>query len=229
MTISTARVSRLTVSRIVTLAWRQAGLLSEYQNATAEQGTYAREILDTIVSELAGEGVIDRAMEPTVVTLADGIAVYDLPEYAINTQGSGMWTPLGGTTELLVTPMTRDTWNEIAAKSAEGVPRFYWCERVTESVRVRIWPTPAAAEAGSTIRFFVHCLNYGATVSGDTAPLDEYWTQALIWRLAADLAVAQCLPLGRCQLLAETAKAKMKVAMATGRQDVAIQMVIGES
>lgn len=221
------RDRRFTVGQIVIMAWRQAGLINEHQFPDVDQASWARDILDTVVSEMSAKGIMARVIEPYSATLIDTVAVYDLPSYALAVVDTAMYVAKGQTSvELPVMQISRDTWQEITAKGAQGLPRLFYLERLGDVVRVRVWPVPTPSEDGGTIRFNVHAVNYNVSDANATMPCEEYWTTYFIYRLAYELAVAGSLPADRCAMLSANAELKYKDAIGYAKQSVYQQIIL---
>lgn len=229
----TTRGRRFTVGQIVTAAYRKAGLIGEYQAPSSEQGSVARMELDRIVARLTTEGYFATTVEMYETTLITAVSVYDLPDYALNVVGKGMWIPAGSTdpasVEIPVQPTSRETWQEIAAKSASGPPKQFWCERAAESIRVRLWPVPSAGENASAIRWQLHTAQPNVSNADADLPFENYWADWLVYSLGHELAVNGSMPLERCAFLDAQASKRFEKCKGAANQNTNIQLGLGYS
>lgn len=229
MTIMATAGTELTIDQLALLSYQMAGLLEESQTlADVNNGSLARRLLGTIVSELQAGGIIARAVGFVTQTLTSGTSSYTMSSGVIDVFGDAMYIPAGQTvsaadSELVVTQISRDQWHTISAKSSEGQPTQYYCHRETTPPVVRLWPIPD--EAG-TIRFQAHRHLADASSGSATLDLEKYWESYILHRLAQLLAESKSMPgdkIARLRNEANRMKAEAK-AMSKGRTNE--QMVV---
>lgn len=234
MTISSTSNTRRTINQIVQMAYQLTGTVDIGAPTSGlewdQRMAFGRNFLDSILDEIASEGVQSRLVDFLNVSLTANTADYTLSESILELVGDGAYIPSGQTLtaaqgETPVKPVDRETWQAYSSKNAQGRPTSYYAHHGTTgyTITLKLWPRPI--EAG-TIRFQV--LRAPADTLDGTSTIDmhEFWVQCVVWELAHQLAVAQSLPITRCKYLAETAFMKRTKARTWSGQkdDTVVQM-----
>lgn len=202
MTIADTRTHEFNVGQICRLAYREASILSVYQEMTTQQTNAAIDFLGLIVHSAEAEGLFARSIEFEEIDLVDGQDEYDLSENTLEVTGKAMYIPPGQTQiELPVFPMSREQWQELGVRDTEGPPTKYYIHRTSSVCQARLWLTPGASEDTGIIRFQSHRLRADVTDAADTPDFERYWADYLVEKLAAKLARSNGLGLDRVQEL----------------------------
>lgn len=226
MTVSSTQGADLTCEQVAFRAHQLAGLVSANQSM-ADAGwppkrDMALTFLDTIVDELATEGVFARFVTFYELTLVVGTYKYTLPETVVALVGDGAYIAPGealsaATAETPVTPISREEWQAIGSKSTTSTPAHYYAHEGTTgyAIEVRLWPIPDAA---GTIRFQTQRIAADTTESSSTIDLPPFWMQYVLWELAHHLATAAGLSEARCSMLEARAHEKRDKARGHANQ-----------
>lgn len=198
MTINADRTRELNIGRICLRAYQLAGLRNESQQLTADQGSFARDMLGNIIDEMQGHGLRARAVEFRNVTLISGTYIYTMADDVLDVVGDAMYidpsqvdlTKADG--EVPVVMISRDQWQLLSSKSAEGRPTMYYVHRTGSPPEVRLWPIPDDSNEG-TIRFQIHRLAADSDDSSKTLDLERVFTQYITWELTHHICLANSL------------------------------------
>lgn len=217
MTIATTTGAELTVETLILRAYQMAGLMSSQQGVGGptwlNSFTLGRDLLQTIINELATEGVFARAVNIQYLTCVSGQYVYTMPSDIFDLVGDGAY--IDATQSLTaatgITPVKqidREGFQRLATNDAQGRPVMFWVKRDVFPIQVYLWQTPT--EAGS-VRFQCHRLLADVSLGTVTVDLERYWTSYLIYALAAQLCDAHSQDEGKIgRLLAVAEQKKMK-------------------
>jgi hypothetical protein len=187
------------------------------------QATDARLALDDIIKETAAEGLYAKSIVMTLVTLVAGQTDYVMDGDVLDVVGTGMYIDPSqvdvahATSETPIMRIDREAWQRLSARAATGRPYQFFSDRSTTPLTIRIWPIPDASNVG-TMRMQTHRLPADVTESGVTAPVQRYWTQYLVFELAHQLALQNSLPIERCGYIETLAAAKYKRAKSYSKQ-----------
>lgn len=208
MTIASTRTHEFDVGRICRIAYRMAGLLSVYQDMTSQQAGAAIDFFELIIHSVETEGMFARTVTLESVTLVADDATYSLAASTLDVVGNATYImPNQTTTELPVTPMSREDWQSKGVVVSGGPPTRYYADRTSSTVVVNLWPTPSTNEAGGTVRFQCHRLKADVTTTTVTPDFEVYWAEYLATRLAMHLASSSALDLMKVQDLERRAAA----------------------
>lgn len=235
MTVSSSTSFTFTIGQIVTIAHRQAALISAYQSPTTQQVSSALDEFEILVNEAQAKGLFARTVDfynltPLVqnqflytpgsssVTVLDvvGAGMYIDPTEADITRASA---------ETQVLPMSREQWQELSGKGSTGRPTMYYPHRINDQIQLYIWPMPSASEAGGTIRFQIHRYRADVRDANSTVDFERFWTGWLTAELAARLAMNSGMSLQRVQMLQGTAAMKLRDCRAMSNQRTSQQFV----
>jgi hypothetical protein len=221
------RTHEFNVGQICRLAYREASLLSVYQDMTAQQSSAAVDFLELIVHSVEAEGLFARSIEFETVTLADGDDDYNLSVNTLDVTGTAMYIPPGQTmVELPVEPMSREQWQEIGVRDVEAPPTRYYVHRTATVLELRLWPTPGASENLGTIRLQSHRLRADVSDTAATPDFERYWADYLVEKLAAKLARSNALGLDRVQELEGMAARALAKCRGKSNEGTPQQLVI---
>lgn len=206
MTVSTDRGTAMTIDAIVLTAYQLAGLLPPTATLDPSRGAFGRTILNTILSEMATDGVSARWVDFYNLTLVSGTYKYSMPEYVVEVIGNGAYIAASETnitqaaSEFAVTEISREEWQNIGTKSTTGWTSWYYQHEGPGDYikQVYLWPIPDEA---ATIRFQVQVQPYDSLTGAATLDLKTYWMQYILWELAHQFAMASSLPENRVSQL----------------------------
>ncbi len=211
MAINPSRTQAFTINQIVRLGYRRCLLISDYTNPTVQQYAHARDLLQLISLRAQTKGLLAHSVDFEEITLTADEPNYDLSASVMDLVSSAMFIPAGETDpangELLVTPMTRDEWQTLSAKGAQGPPTRYYVDRTTDLIAVKLWPVPSSVEATGRIRFQAHRFHADMSTGSYTPDFERYWAAWLVAQLGADLCRDNGLPVERMQVLTADAQA----------------------
>lgn len=199
MTVSTDRGTAMTIDAIVLTAYQLAGLLPVTATLDTARGAFGRTLLNTILSEMATDGVSARWTDFYNLTLVSGTYKYSMPEYVVSVLGNGAYIDASETditqaaSEFAVTEISREEWQAIGTKSTTGWTSYYYQHEGPSDyiTQVYLWPIPDEA---ATIRFQVQVQPYDSLTGSATLDLKTYWMQYIFWELGQQLAMAASLP-----------------------------------
>ncbi len=199
MTTSASRTYNPDISAVLRMAYRRCGLLNEWQDLDEAKSKVGREELDALIDFLQINGIASRTRTFEVVTLVSGTRDYSLSASTLDTEGDGAFIPAGQTVdaaagETPLLPMTIQEWQGLTSKDSSSRPFRYYLDRTSDTLVVKLWPTPSDAEDGASVRFVVHRLSADNTVGSNTVDKERYWRDYIIWALAERLAFANSIP-----------------------------------
>jgi hypothetical protein len=232
VTISTSNTFTFTIGQIVTMAYRDAALISMYESPTLRQTQAALDEFERIVNGTQAKGLFARTIDfynltplvlnqfvyPATLNVLDvvGVGMYIDPTQADITRSSS---------ETQVLPMSRETWQELSGKGAQGRPTMYYPHRVSDQLQIYLWPLPSAAEAGGTIRFQIHRYRADVRDPNATTDFERFWVDWLTSELATRLALMSGVSMERVQTLQALAISKLRDCRAMATQRVSQQFV----
>lgn len=196
MTVAATRTRELNIGRICLNAYKLAGLRNESQQLTADQGSYARDLLGNIIDEMQAHGLRARAVEFRNVTLVVGDYTYTMDTDVLDVVGDAMYIDPSQTDltkangEIPVVMMGRDEWQLLSSKSATGRPTMYYVHRTGSPPEIRFWPIPDAA---GTVRFQIHILAANSNDASKTLDLERVFTRYITWQLAHEICLSNSL------------------------------------
>jgi hypothetical protein len=218
LTISTTRTHVFNVAQLSRLGYRMAGLLSVYQEMTAQQASAAVDWLQLIVHSTECDGMFARDVEFETITLVASQNEYSLSASTLDCTGTAMWIPSGQTTvELPVSPISRERRQSLGVRTEGGPPTYYYIHRTADIAEAWIWPEPGTNEAGGTIRLQSHRLRADMTPTTVTPDFEGYWSNCLVTKLGMHLAESNALDLMKVQDLER--KADRALAKCRGKSN----------
>lgn len=195
MTIATTRTNELTISQIVTMAYRRAGLLEAHQTLDTALAAIGQQELQLVCDALEARGLMARSTEMYVLSLTSGTANYELPDYTLAVVNAAMYVPAGESSpaqdETFIRHISQEDWQTIADKTLQSTPSLYWHDRTVVPNQVYFWPIPN--EDGS-VRIQLQRLRADTTQGTNTVDFERYWHEALVFRLASNLCFNASMP-----------------------------------
>lgn len=229
MTIATGRTREMDIARICLRAYQKAGLKNVSQSLTVDEGSFARDLLASIIDGMQAEGLRARAVEFRNVTLVDGQVDYVMDDDVLDVVGDGMYIDPSqdvdaATGEVPVIMIGRDQWQLLSNKSATGRPIEFYVHRTGSPPTVKLWPTPDANNEG-TIRFQVHLFAANSNDSSKTMDLERVFAQYIEWELAHQICLANSLH-QQARYYGQVALQKLEVAKSFAAQRTPAQFVV---
>ena len=222
MTVSSTATFNFNIAQIITMAYRDAGLVSIYQTVTTPQQTDGVDKLTRISMASQAKGLFSRTVTFQTITVLNGVDTYDMSEDTLDVIGAGMYADPGqpdpADSETMVTQVMRKEWHETGAKSASSRPSRFFVDRNTDTTKVVVWPVPGASEDIGRIRFQTHRFRADVRDPNATVDYERFWTDYLVAELAAMLALSNSLSLERYQVLKSVAMSKLNDCRATSKE-----------
>lgn len=230
MTISTSRTFEFDVAAIVKLAYQTAGLLSIHQAVNAQQAQHGMDMLDLLVKSTQTMGLFAKTIAFYDLQLLAGVRSYPLAASVLEAQGDGSFIAVGqsltaASGETPVKMVSREEWQALSAKDADGRPTMYFVDRTASEATVYFWPTPDAANAG-TVRLQTHRLRADTREGGVTLEFEPYWQEYFVCALGAKLALTHSKNLGKVKFLEERADEYLERCRAQAQQRGSQQFVV---
>lgn len=221
------RVHEFNVGQICRLAYREASLLSVYNDMTSQQSSAAVDFLSLIVHSIEAEGIFARTIEFEEITLVASQDAYSLSASTLDVTGLAMYVPPGQSiVELPLQPMSREQWQEIGVRETEGPPTRFYIHRTSSTLEARLWLTPGTAEAGGIVRLQSQRLRSDMSDTSATPDFERYWADYLVQKLAAKLARSNALGLDRVQELEGMAQRSLAKCRGKSNQGTPQQFVL---
>lgn len=228
MTISSTPTTPIPINTLILLAYKRAGVLpveatTSGANMTAKL-THGKTLLDLILDNLVVDGFNARQTDFYDLSVVAGTSSYTLTDTVYDVFEQGMFHATGETTELVVNQIDVATWQALTDKTTESSkPQLYVTFRDGPTPVVQLWPVPT--EAG-TLRLKVMRLLGDNQTGTNSTDLQRYWQEALVWLLAAVIAVDSSMPIERCAFLQQTAEVKKKAALRYNFEHTPTQAVV---
>lgn len=227
MTIATTRSTEYTIGQLVTIAYRRAGLLEAYQALDATMLGIGQEELQLVCDALETRGLTSRATEFYSIDVTAGTSSYTLPDYCLAVVGSAMWIPDGSGTpsssEQIIRQMSQEEWQTLTDKSAASTPSSFMHRRDVIPNIIELWPVP---DADGTVRAQVQRLRADVADGSKTIDFERYWSQAIIYQLAGQLAINASMVDKGTTFLAMAEK-EIERCMGNAREQSSFQMIMG--
>lgn len=227
MTTSATSTFELSRDTIIRRAFQIAGMFPSSQDTEGDDVALAADILQTSLVELVTSGSLLTWVTRTTQALTSGTAEYTITDALdiyvdVNGLAGTIVQTAGGETP--VRAITRSDYMAISNKTTTATPSLVWVERLA-TVKLVFWPTPS----DSTTTFRYQKIRYPRDMSdGDvTLDLSKRWQKAIMWQLAAELALAKSMPLDRVQYLEGKAEALLARAQSSDRENAPAQLVVG--
>ena len=197
MTISANSTFAPDCDAILRSALQKAGLLALGREPSAQQLSHARTFFDEFLKSLDTKGPVLMQMERTTLALTANEAEYNLATDTVEVTFPLMVKPTGSTgSETQISPMTYKMYQEMPSKDQTGVPIRCYVEKLAV-VTLRFWPVPDVAY---TVSYQRQRLLRNAD-SGSTLDLTARWQLGVSFQLAAFMALAGSLDIGKVRVL----------------------------
>lgn len=228
MAVSSTPSTPLAINTIILLAYKRAGVLpveatTSGANMTAKL-SHGKTLLDLILNNLVVEGFNARLQDFYDLSVVASTASYTLTDTVYDVIESGMFKATGETTELVVNQIDLATWQTLTDKTTEGSkPQLYVVFRDGATPVVQLWPVPT--EAGTLRLKVIRLLGDNSTGTNST-DLQRYWEDALVWLLAAVIAVDSSMPTDRVMMLQSMAEQKKRACLRYNFEHTPTQAVV---
>lgn len=173
-----------TAREIVEAALRKAGILDAGETADATVSAQAVEELNRMLKAWqASFGLWTRDIQIVTVTNATESYTLTAPARPVRVlsaryRRSGIDTPMQS--------LTRDEYESLPIKSAQGLPSCYYYERQREQGTLFVWPVLATA-SGETIRLTIEREIEDVDSLNDVIDVPAEWYDAVVYNLASRL------------------------------------------
>lgn len=197
-------------NNIISAALRKIGALAKGQSADTEDISNGSEALNSLAALLSTDGMQLWKRTEIAVTLVDGQQDYTLDDALKVHQVVLRYA--GSDTSYEIQWKSLYDFNNLPT-SEGGTPVHYTFTPGIQDGTLKIWPTPDATTATNYSLVAVVQKEFdGFFASSDTPDFPPYWTDALIYGLAARLAPEYGVPLQDRQMLLKEAEAYKKMA-----------------
>jgi hypothetical protein len=170
-----------TVRDIVTLALRKASILGIGETASAEDADAAREELELMLKgwQNMGYNLWTKTAGTLTLTTAASYTLSPVRPLAILSARLKR-----GSTEMPMSEMTRQEYDELPTKTTTGTPTMFYYDRQREAAVFYVWPVLAAAN-GETVQFTYEREMEDISDIGDVIDIPGEWWDAVVYNLAA--------------------------------------------
>lgn len=190
MTISSTRTSELSIAQLVTVAYRRAGLLEVHQSLEPAMMRIGQEELQLVCDAMETRGLTSRSTEMLELAITTPTSSYELPSYVLSVVNNAMFIPATSTNpaavEYIVRQMSREEWQTLTDKAVTSLTSSYFHRRDVVPNTIELWPRP---DVDGTLRVQVQRLRADTNDGSKTVDFERYWSQALIYQLAGQLAM----------------------------------------
>lgn len=178
-------------------AWERCGIRAG--QLTVQHLTSMRRSMNLVLVRWANNGINLWKVAAATITLRKDQASYVLPANLIDMLDTYLRRGAAPNfSDILITPMSRDTYAAISNKAQPGAPILYWFTR-TVIPTVTVWPVPDADNTYSLPYFGWLQVPDADPVSGNTLDIPYRFTEAFTAGVAAHLAMkwmpARAVPL----------------------------------
>lgn len=202
---------------IIKAALRKCGVLAEGETPSTETLTNGTQALNNIVVRFATLGMPLWKRTETTVTIVAGTSTYTINNSLKNPQVILKDTTGGVQYELI--NKSRYDYNRLPSNTS-GTPVHFTFNPNLENGTLTIWPTPDATAASTKTLTVVYQKEFDGFVSAtDTPDFPSYWTDALVYELAVNLAPEWGVPLQDRQALRQEAKTYLDQAQGYGDEE----------
>lgn len=205
---------------LVKAALRKIGKLSEGEAPSTEDYTNCTQALNNVVLRFATLGMPLWKRIELPVTIVAGTVNYTISN-ALKVAQVVLRDTTGGTQYELINKSRYD-YNRLPNNST-GIPVHWTYNPNLENGTLTIWPTPDSGAAASKSLIVVYQKEFDGFVnSTDTPDFPAYWTDAIIYELAANVAPEYGVPLQDRQVLKAEAKEYLSQAQGYGDEDTSL-------
>jgi len=129
---------QFSVDKVVTLAYRMAGMIGEHQTLSEQQASEGRDFLELILDNLQNKGLLAQESSFVTVSVVSGTQTYTLPADVLDVEGDGFL----GDANLLVSRVGAQGWHESVDVDQTGVPTQLYVHRTGDALQVKLAPIP---------------------------------------------------------------------------------------
>lgn len=208
MTISDSFSFNPTADEIIRQALQLSGLVTLGRRPQPAMLADARDMLSTMLKALQAKGTVLTTSERTTLALTSGTATYSLAADTIDVQFPTTLQASGSTSETIIERMSYDDYAPIADKASTGTPTRAMVEKGA-TLQVTFWNVP---NGSYTWKYRRIRLIRDTDSGGVTLDLTRKYLQAIVWKMAHRLALANAVPLTRVQYLEVQALAAQEEA-----------------
>lgn len=129
------------LSELAIDAWERVG--KSPGELTVQHLNSMRRSMNLVLTRWSNRGINLWRVGQNTITLKQGVATYTLPGNIIDVLDTYLSVQDGAaiTTDIVLTPMGRDTFAAVPVKTQQGKPLMYWVDR-TITPSVTFWPVP---------------------------------------------------------------------------------------
>lgn len=172
------------VGELVTAAYRRVGI--HRSELTTEHFADARNECNLLQAEWACNGPLLYTVDLQTVSLVQGTATYSVPVNTIMVLDVYISIPNGingGTTDRIITPLSRTEYAGMPQKSEQSAPTSYWFDRLA-TPSMTLWPVPDGY-GPYTMSYYRFTQAQDATFQNASQPAIPYlWLDAYVAGLA---------------------------------------------
>lgn len=202
---------------IIKGALRKIGKLAEGETPSTEDYTNCTQALNNIVVRFATLGMPLWKRTELPVTLVLATQTYTIPN-SLKVPQVILKDTTGGVQYELINKSRYD-FNRLPS-STTGTPVHFTFNPNLENGTLTIWPAPDAGAVSSKSLVVVYQKEFDGFVSGTNTPdFPSYWTDAIIYELAVNVAPEYGTPLQDRQMLKTEAKTYLEQAQGYGDEE----------
>lgn len=205
---------------LINAALRKCGVLAEGETASTESITNCTQALNNIVVRFATLGMPLWKRTELAISLVAGTINYTVAN-SLKTPQVILRDVTGGTQYELV-EKSRYDYNRLPSNTS-GIPVHYTFNPNLENGTVTIWPIPDSSAASSKAITVVYQKEFdGFVAATDTPDFPSYWTDALIYELAVNIAPEYGVPLQDRTALRQEALVYLAQAQGYGDEETSL-------
>lgn len=217
--------------QVIRGALRKVGASAPGLPLTTDDYTDCGEALNNLVMSLQVEGMPLWAMKEYTFNLTQGVNSYNIGlGQTLNTPAplkivQAYTRDLNSLTDIPMNIYTHYDFNLLANKTPQtpqGYPIHLWYEPNNQNQMgtMHIWPSPDAySQTSRTITIVYQAPFEVFDASTDTPDFPQYWIQALIWLLAAQVAPEYGVPISDRSQLVQMAMIEKERALSFGTEE----------
>lgn len=229
MTVSTTRSNAFSIAQLVTVAYRRAGLLEMHQGLDPTMFAIGQQELQLVCDALETRGLTSRSTELLELTVTTPTSSYPLPDYCLSVVSNAMFIPTGSgnpaATEYIVRQMSQEEWQTLTDKAVTSLTSSYFHRRDVIPNTIELWPRP---DVSGTLRVQIQRLRADTNEGDKTLDFERYWSQAIIYQLAGNLAMNASMTDKAITFFGLSEK-EIERCMGNAREQAGFQMTIQHS
>lgn len=208
---------------IINAALRKLAVISGGSSPAAYEITNAAEALNALIKAFHADGMPLWAMKSYTFTTTAGTASYNIgPSQTLDTPKPlrivQAWRGDGSTYSNVPINIYTDTnYNVLPLLTSSGVPVNLYYQPLATTGVINLWPKPNDSITQITIRYQRPFEDM--TTATDDLDFPSYWTEAIIYNLAARLAPEYGIPLNDRNVLNQEAMVAKNTALSGGSEE----------